>query len=642
MAKKEKQHQLVEFLSKFNHPVTGQEISNVLGISARTVRKYINQINENDRIISSNKKGYYLPDPEKAMAIVNKKRNNYDFTSLEERIFFIIFRIIKNKEPLDLYDLAYTICVSNSTIEKDVHEIKQRVHRFKLNLLRKKGKVWILGSEKDKRTCIRQMIFHMNLDRFSRDTITYICKAIHFTIQELSDTIRDYTAEQGLYCHDYAIFNIAVFLAIALYRINDNFFISADRDDPAAHESAEYISARNIFSEIKQTNHLLFSNAEVYDLSTYIHKETINLNQNGYKDTLRSFVPEQVYISFTKNMIEQVHTYYVSDLYDEDFIHYFSLHLKKTIVRCKSHIRDFHPFASRIYVQNPYIYEIATFIGYLIENRFNCTMNINELTFIAMHVGRTLGKKRNTTSFKCQLIIDSYYYPNEDYRQTLQSYFHDRLIIADISNAPLSENNDYDLIINATWKRERSARKIINVSPLLDENDMIQINSFINKKILNMYAHKQTMLIDHFFNEKLFEIDHYEPSTHAMIDHICAMALQVDYIDPTFCTSVHKREQTTNTAVNDVMAIPHTVVIPAKKSFVYLVVNRKSMRWGSYDVHIIAMIGISTDDRAYFKDIYNFLFQLSQNETLVGKLNELCTFDKFSDYCKKVSTHHLW
>ena len=56
-----------------------------------------------------------------------------------------------------------------------------------------------------------------------------------------------------------------------------------------------------------------------------------------------------------------------------------------------------------------------------------------------------------------------------------------------------------------------------------------------------------------------------------------------------------------------------------KKNIGFVIVNEKPLRWGTFDVQIIMMIGVNHQQRMDFKYVYSNLLEHFENSTTVEK-----------------------
>ncbi len=110
---------------------TLEQFSNVLGVSTRTIRNYINQINRELKggiaKIVKNEKGTYsirIEDESKLIEIVNFNRgklsNFINLNSPDERINYVLDILTMTNNPITIDDLAEEICIGRTTLIKDL------------------------------------------------------------------------------------------------------------------------------------------------------------------------------------------------------------------------------------------------------------------------------------------------------------------------------------------------------------------------------------------------------------------------------------------------------------------------------------------------------------------------------------------
>lgn len=121
------------------------ELAAQFGISVRQVKNYIRQINEDagNEIIAVSDGQYYLKQP------VAVKKDSRDFTS-DERVSIIISMLLSAEEPLDTYDIAEDLFISDATLESDLKKIRRRLSPFSLVLDNNAGRISLSGRERDK------------------------------------------------------------------------------------------------------------------------------------------------------------------------------------------------------------------------------------------------------------------------------------------------------------------------------------------------------------------------------------------------------------------------------------------------------------------------------------------------------------
>ena len=149
---KNNDEKILQFLQT-SGTVNCKQIAKKLSISERTVRYCIKGLRDKGFLIDSNESGYTLRSKTKTYY-----KNEYDFSNKEERINYLIEKILFSNNGIDIYDLADMIFVSYSTIEKDLLQLRKELNKYNLVLKRNDGIVSIEGSEKNKRLIISDIL----------------------------------------------------------------------------------------------------------------------------------------------------------------------------------------------------------------------------------------------------------------------------------------------------------------------------------------------------------------------------------------------------------------------------------------------------------------------------------------------------
>ena len=113
--KKDKMIELINVLKSSSAWLSSASLSKMIGVSERTIRNYINEINEEQcQLIESSKYGYRirtdLPD-----TIEDKTEEIID-----ARSHLVLSKLLSSKEGISVFDIAEELHVSESTIMNNV------------------------------------------------------------------------------------------------------------------------------------------------------------------------------------------------------------------------------------------------------------------------------------------------------------------------------------------------------------------------------------------------------------------------------------------------------------------------------------------------------------------------------------------
>ena len=101
------------------------------------------------------------------------------------------------------------------------------------------------------------------------------------------------------------------------------------------------------------------------------------------------------------------------------------------------------------------------------------------------------------------------------------------------------------------------------------------------------------------------------------------------YADEAFIQDVLNRESFSSTAFTDVLAIPHSISVNAKRSFICVLHNDKPVAWHKKNVHFVLLTGIAQEDMKYFTDVMYMIveaFSSVEHTLRLLKTDSLQTF----------------
>lgn len=139
-----RQKNIIKILQGSSESINGKVIADTLNVSLRTVQ---NEMNELKKIgmVSSDKTGYTLIE------------NNTNLTRIDnnDRKSTILQYLLSSNKPLDTFDLADKLYISESSLQLEFSRIKQDFNDKHLSLVIKNNTVTIDGTEFNKRQLLK-------------------------------------------------------------------------------------------------------------------------------------------------------------------------------------------------------------------------------------------------------------------------------------------------------------------------------------------------------------------------------------------------------------------------------------------------------------------------------------------------------
>ncbi|WP_291633972.1 transcription antiterminator, partial [Clostridium sp.] len=400
-----RQKKILNFLINRSDWVKGAEIALEFEVTDRTVRSDIAYINatfkENGLIITSfNRKGYFIINKERAMEILESILNGFPVYP-EERVNFIIKKLIFEKKEINIYELAESMLVSESTIENDLKKVKDIIvaNNRKGSIIKQGMNIFLLGSEKCKRSLLSELLFKETYGNFL-DLSKYKKYFEDYNLDKIKIMLLTIMKKYNYSINEMSINNLIIHIAITLDRIKHKNILNDSEYIGYKTDSLEYEMAKEFCDQLKVTFNIDFAKQEIDYISyLFLGKKII---KNVYEERSEiNAVIESYYIDLTETLINSIYNEFGIDFTKDDILFIeLVLHIKDMHSRLKNNAIIRNPVLEDLKRKYPLIFEIGVFTC----NEFYKTANIkveneHEIGFIALHLGAAYERlRRNTNS----------------------------------------------------------------------------------------------------------------------------------------------------------------------------------------------------------------------------------------------------
>lgn len=630
-----RQKEIIRILKLNNSWIKGESLAGVLNVTVRTIRNDIRNM-EKDDIILSSKNGYKLND-----RCNLDKYFDSEVTPItpEERVSYILNKLLNSNKPIDMLDVADDIFVSDATLKDDLKKIRLLINSYNLILKKDLNMISIEGNEKDKRKLITNIIYNEANNNFLNiNNNKSFLKDYNFN--HIKAIIFDILKSCNIYSNEYSVTSLALHIAILIERITNNCTLNNDEYSSFEYESYyEYGIAKKIVNELEKNYNIKFPPQETYYITfllmgkTTINYSTINMQNLG------NFI-EEYYIELVKKIIDKIDNYYHLKLNDEEFLIKFVIHIKNLLLRAKNDAYSRNPLNKSIKLAYPFIYDIAVYISNEIYNETGLNINDDEIGYIAIHISVAIEKSKILSKkIKTAIICPRYYDMHLRIIEKLMSRYSDDIEITDVitSLGCLTDFSKVDLIISTLNPDDNIKVPWIKVDPLLSNDNYIKIDQNIQK--INEYKNKFIVgqAVIKCFDRDLFSKNIYFKDEFEVIKYMGDKAVLKGLVKEDFVESVIKREKLSSTAFGYNFAIPHALDMTAKKTVISVLISDKPIKWGDNYVQLIFLISVNQKDRKDFMKLYDSIISILAKEENVKLLVKSNNYDDFIDYILQLS-----
>ena len=220
-----RQRKLLHMMQEQTTYITGNELAKQLGVSPRTIRSDIVEINQNilpyhAKILSARSKGY-LYTAENPEIIQQLNQIDTAFFTKEDRIRYLAFRLCLTDEHLNLFDLEDEMFISHTTLEHDLHSLKMKYVLSEPYIkLEQKRNFLTFEENEQKRRSVLNRLFHEDWN-YNHNWNTYY--GYTFLNKDVLDYIMDevplHLDKYGISMEDPSL--VSLNLAAAINRYNE-------------------------------------------------------------------------------------------------------------------------------------------------------------------------------------------------------------------------------------------------------------------------------------------------------------------------------------------------------------------------------------------------------------------------------------
>jgi lichenan operon transcriptional antiterminator len=625
MALSAKQTRMLDILARRAAWVTASELAHDLGVTTRSIRSYAAALKD---MVESGASGYRLDAEAYAAHLADASATDGGVGSPQERLVFLVRRLLDEPEGIDVYETAESLFVSESTIESDLTRMRGLLADTELSLIRHGSLVQLGGPEIARRKLLSRL-FRDEMRNGVLD-VAHIQEA--FASRGLADfksALVEMLDARGFFVNEYGINDVLLHMAVALDRVAKDRVLPAAAD-PDVSETIHSL-ADDLGALVERHFDVTLDPTELRYLAILLRTRVIA--PGAGRETVAEFVSDDD-LEVVRGIVARASTEYLVDLRDESFIVRLTLHVQNLVARAHEKSYSRNPLTRSIKSSYPMIYELAVYIASRLQAAEDIVINDDEIAYIAMHVGAYLEQQsRRRDAVTCAVVCPNYYDMHILLRERLESALGDEL---DVTSVITSTDVDWDAVpadlvlttIDPVARREN----VVVVQPFLTETDIEHTRQAVARiRRQRRRARIKSELLQ-YFDERLFLRNFFARDPFAMIQALGERMIAVGAIDQEYVDQTLERERMSSTAFTDSLAVPHAMTMSAKRTAIAIVINDAAMDWGDGRVNVIAFIAFDAGGRASFQTVFDqFVEVFSDREAVLQLIRRADTFTAFID-----------
>ncbi len=621
---KKRQKDILQFLIESSEPITSDWIAKEMGISDRTVRNEIKQLQHHSSMLgihieSIRGKGYKLKvvnskflSNESSQLFNENNQSAASYMGQEDRVRYILKRLLLAQDFINFETLEEETFVSRSTLQQDLKLVREIIRKYKLKIMnRPHYGTKVEGDEYMKRSCLSNLILRTNGDKSLNGDTLQLLEGVLF--EKIKGVLIKKVNDYHINISDVELENLTIHITIACKRIQEGFISDALGVQLGNEHTFEKVVSMEIIKEVESVTGLTFPKSEIDYIIVHLLGTKLLTNEE-----LTSFGKFDEVNNLVNCMIEKLRTEFNWDFHgDLEFIKGITLHLRPAMSRLRYGLNIRNPLLSKTKTKFPSAFEGAVVASKCIEDYLNKEAGENEIAYIALHIGAALERmnEKQKQAKRVLIVCPTGMGSARLLFYHLQNAFKGDIEIVDtISyyNLTLYNLSGIDLIISTIPIQENLGIPVLVVNTFLEKEDVTNIK----KKLISPENDKQEFL----HPSRIFihqEFDTKDDTIRFMCNELYKQGLVLeDYVE-----LVLEREKLASTCFGNLVAVPHPIKPVTNETFWTVCTLKSPIQWDEQKmVQLVCLLNINKDSTRNLNQMYQQLIKIIEHKSIVQKL----------------------
>lgn len=580
--------------------ITQDELARHLGVTTRTVRKYVRQFNDAMAGCAAVElvpgRGYrlHITDREgwsqRVMRLDGLVESSFPSTP-EQRVFYIVNDLLSRTGWVKLDDFAQTLYVSRRTISYDMKRVEERLSAFGLTLEEKPyAGVRVVGPEGSKRSCwTHEMAAMMGAQP---DTIK-----VDDLMRSVSSTVQDELARCGRVFDSLSQQSLILHIAIAIIRIKANARGPLDACALGEGEPCgSFDLARDLAARIERELGVALPEDEVSYIALHLDAGLLSSRSDATATESGDNISSEVW-SLAGLMISTVYYAFGFDFRDDLELRLnLARHVEPLLSRLDRRTQMENPLLDEIKRSCPLAYAMAADASVHLVQRCGVEPFDDEVGYIALAFALAIERAKDGKSRKKNILLVCSSGKGTarllEYR--LASSFADLIGHMEACSGdelPERDLSGIDCVFTTLPITAPLPVTVVHINPIPTDEDWTRALRALKKPVGSGALR--------FFKPRLFA-PHMQASTkEEVIRELCGlMSDAYGYELPDdFAASVALREKAFSTAFGNRVAMPHPAEACCTSTLACVGLLDRPVLWDARgnEVQLVVLVGFSAD-----------------------------------------------
>lgn len=598
----DKYERMLELLAQTDDWVTASELADDLGVTTRSVRSYVAAAKTAAQplpIVIASTSGYRL-NREAYGEFLDRARTRGDIAGTpQERVHHLVRRLTELDDGIDVFALADTLFVSESTLEADLRKVKTIADTAGASLERAGSRVRLIGTEGSRRRLLSSLLQAES----SRGVIDLDALENEFGLTALgafkAELMQALEAD-GFFVNEYGVDAVLLHIAIAVDRARRDQHLS----DANVHPDPQHVAVVDVLRRLTHEHYGVELNAADLEYLARLLVTRVVAPGNRAAETPAIDPDDRDTVD---RIVTQVLDEYSVDFRDDAFMTRFAIHLGNLVARARDNARSRNPLTRSIKSSYPLIFDIAVFIASIVQRERDITVDDDEISYIALHLGSHLERaSRREQRVTCSIVCPSYYDLHQILRKKVEEELGDQLTIEYVVTRSDVDPRDLASELVITTVPTGAVREgVVVVQPFLTDDDIDAIRKAASRARRQRRRAGIADELLEYFDERLFFATPPGDDPESIIRGLGAALVEVGAADEAYVEGALERERMSSTAFTETLAVPHAMGLTANRTAIALALCPNPVTWGDARVSVVAFIAFSADGRARFQPLFD-------------------------------------
>ena len=613
--------------------ITVSALSSRLGVSERTIRNDIRQINEElkDCAVIDGVQGKYslrIFQMERFREQLSTMMQADDFlNSSRYRMEYVFGRLMRSEEPLLTDELAYEMNVGRTTLMSDLKKLREEIEPYQLKIIGKTSKgLTLQGTETEIRRYVLDCVYTSIYRDYPLD---------EEIVQEMRQMLEQHGFEKSV--RD----SFEQFVTLMLDRFLTGHYIGLL---PQRYYNltarAEFGMVDQLVDRFSQILHIRIPIEE----KLFVFLPIAGMRTPADIQDMRSIELDEHVRPLMQHILRQIKAEMDITIRSGEFTEEFLYHLMFMVNRLRFHVPLKNPMLEDLREKYPLAYQMAGIAARVVSEEYQLEVTEDERGYLASYFGVFLTEVdlQQEKPFRVAVVCGTGRVTARLVAVQLKKILDSSAEMQLFADEKVSTEllNTFDIVLTTVELPCSCDRPVIRIHEIFNDRELLhkiekaKYWDQIAVPVLDNNWFVMTGLLDESRFFVLKETDY--PSAVA---HMVSSLTESGQVDDRFAQRLEEREKKGTMVFDHAVAIPHSVQYASDKLMLSIGVLPQASHDGDHEIRVIFLIGlppqVEAEDNLLIR-VYDEIIQITKDEEMLDKI---ASADSFSALLRVLYRH---